>query len=396
MKVDIELFIDETFGAEFSDNKTLYIKILHAAGKQGYIEAERLLGDCYYWGWGVEYNREESAEWYRRAAEQGDENAQIFLASYYSCNRTEETMKEALRWYRKAAEQGNGHAQAMMGYFYAEGLGVEQNKKEAVKWYRKAAAAYLPYLPISTTGLDICKEAAEQGDVEAQFIVGVIYLCAGRAEEVVKWHRKAAEQGDEEAQVSLGNCYAKGWGVERNKKEAVKWYREAAEQGSTEAQYKLGDCYAAGDGVEQNWDEAMRWYRMAAHKGIAYKRWKDFYYNVVPQKKPEDWPELKKPKERPAKSLSFYLFCVFVIVVEIVSVIAISLVLAIYYILEKLGIKKRDDSYLNENEDSGYLLYLQHSREDREHGYRRYYIRYERCWRAIKQQAYYLDYGHYE
>ena len=45
---------------------------------------------------------------------------------------------EAVKWYRKAAEQGNANAQNNLGYMYQYGKGVPQSKLEAVKWYRKA------------------------------------------------------------------------------------------------------------------------------------------------------------------------------------------------------------------------------------------------------------------
>ncbi len=52
--------------------------------------------------------------------------------------------------------------------------------------------------------------------------------------------KEAAEQGDAEAQYSLGVCYAYGKGVEQDYKEAVKWYTAAAEQGHVKAQFNLG------------------------------------------------------------------------------------------------------------------------------------------------------------
>ena len=62
--------------------------------------------------------------------------------------------------------------------------------------------------------------------------------------EAAKWCRKAAEQGDVEAQYDLGLYYYSGRGVKEDLVEAVKWYRMAAEQGHAEAQYKIGWCYS--------------------------------------------------------------------------------------------------------------------------------------------------------
>ena len=77
-------------------------------------------------------------------------------------------------------------------------------------------------------------------------------------------YRAAAETGDAEAQFNLGLCYHYGRGVAKNLTEAVKWYRKAAEQGHVKAQANLGECYYFGQGVKQDFKEAAYWYRKAA------------------------------------------------------------------------------------------------------------------------------------
>ena len=57
--------------------------------------------------------------------------------------------------------------------------------------------------------------------------------------EAVKWYRKAAEQGNKQAQYNLGVCYESGRGVPQDYSEAVKWYRKAAEQGVDYAKEQL-------------------------------------------------------------------------------------------------------------------------------------------------------------
>jgi hypothetical protein len=46
---------------------------------------------------------------------------------------------EAMRWYRKAADQGDADAQYNIGWLYEHGRGVAQDYAEAMRWYRKAA-----------------------------------------------------------------------------------------------------------------------------------------------------------------------------------------------------------------------------------------------------------------
>ena len=140
---------------------------------------------------------------------------------------------------RRLAEQGDVTAQYNLGVHYSNGDGVQQDDAEAARWYRLAA---------------------EQGNTDAQFNLGFRYsLGLGVPEddaEAVRWYRLAADQGDADAQYSLGFMYATGDGVPENDAEAVKWYRLAAEQGNDRAQIAMGIIYAGGEGVLQDDAEA--------------------------------------------------------------------------------------------------------------------------------------------
>ena len=72
---------------------------------------------------------------------------------------------------------------------------------------------------------------------------------------------QAAEQGDADAQFNLGVSYDNGTGVEQDDSEAARWYRKAAEQGHAGAQFNLALAITNGDGVEQDAAEAERWKR---------------------------------------------------------------------------------------------------------------------------------------
>ena len=98
---------------------------------------------------------------------------------------------------------------------YAKGRGVPKDDAEAVKWYR---------------------QAAEQGDADAQFVLGVKYDSGQGVPkddaESVKWHRKAAEQSDADAQVALGIAYFTGRGVTKDIVLTYMWSSLAAAQGN--------------------------------------------------------------------------------------------------------------------------------------------------------------------
>ena len=45
--------------------------------------------------------------------------------------------------------------------------------------------------------------AAEKGNVDAQFLLGLLYYLEENNAEAVKWYRKAADQGHQEAKEAL-------------------------------------------------------------------------------------------------------------------------------------------------------------------------------------------------
>ena len=130
---------------------------------------------------------------------------------------------------------------------------------------------------------------AENGDVEAQHRLGIIYETAqlpvdtkyGSAlelqrddEQAVYWFRKAADQDHPGAQFSLGWRYEFGGGVDRNPEYAVHWYKKSAEHEYLKAQINLGVMYAEGLGVAQNSKQAVYWYKKAVvHDGMGDQLW---------------------------------------------------------------------------------------------------------------------------
>jgi TPR repeat protein len=78
-----------------------------------------------------------------------------------------------------------------------------------------------------------------------------------------------AEQGDADAQYLVGLMHDDGQGVPVNHREAARWYILSAEQGYAAAQNNLGALYYAGEGVERSTDEAVKWFGSAAAQGFA-------------------------------------------------------------------------------------------------------------------------------
>ena len=84
--------------------------------------------------------------------------------------------------------------------------------------------------------------------------------------QATRWFRKAAEQGQGEAQFSLGLRYLDGQAVPQDYKEAARWFRRAADQGVGMAASRLAELYAAGRGVPRNFAEAYKWLSIAGRE----------------------------------------------------------------------------------------------------------------------------------
>ena len=141
---------------------------------------------------------------------------------------------------------------------------IKSNSKERLAtelWYNKEYEK----------AVKLYKEAAEQGNVRAQYNLGLCYENGNGVEqsytEAVRWYRKAAEQGDAEAQYNLGVSYDHGNGVEQSYEEAHKWYKEAAEQGYAVAYANLGCLYEEGNGVSKDYNKALEFYNEAYANG---------------------------------------------------------------------------------------------------------------------------------
>ena len=164
-----------------------------------------------------------------------------------------EDYKQALIWYSKAADQGNAEAQAMVGILYARGLGVERNDAQALQWFFKAA---------------------NHGSARALSLLGDMYS-GGRGvqkddEKAADFYSRAAQLfqllaqlDDPSAQVSLGFAYLTGRGVEKDYKRAFEMFKSAANKEDQSAQYNLAFMLQQGLGVPRDENQAEEWHRRA-------------------------------------------------------------------------------------------------------------------------------------
>ena len=115
-------------------------------------------------------------------------------------------------------------------------------------------------------------ERANDGDFDAQYQLGVIYITGNGVpedcEEALKWIKKAAHQGEPNAMCVYGVGLLGQLCIEPNYNEALYWLELAEKEGIPDATHWIGAMYHEGlGGLEQNYDQALEYYKRSAQMG---------------------------------------------------------------------------------------------------------------------------------
>jgi TPR repeat protein len=271
--------------------------------------------ETFFLGLGCPRNIKLAGRWYRMAADRGHQGAkkrlwrmfpesydcEDFMAEAVVREITDKEQKdfkvhrgnpkphelEVYDWYKRAAEAGDPEAQLKVAFFLEEGIFGPKKSEEAFRWY---------------------KMSAENGNLDAQFCMATCYRhgigVSPSETEMFNWFLQAAEGGHARAQFSLALfCYGRGEGVEENEEKSAHWYRMAsdqeygpamhmhafnlsrdesseekqregfelllrgAEKGNAGCMYDLHFCYQLGEGVERDEEKALHWLIQAARHG---------------------------------------------------------------------------------------------------------------------------------
>ena len=141
----------------------------------------------------------------------------VMLASGEGCQQSYST---AADWYRKAASQGNANAKVNLGNLLSEGKGVSQVNHE------QANALF--------------QEAIDGGNIDALFAMGVSYRHGNGVEQshsmALSYWQRAADQRHAAAATNVGNAYWQGeGGYAKNWTLAKKYTKIGTAQGNATA-----------------------------------------------------------------------------------------------------------------------------------------------------------------
>lgn len=108
------------------------------------INAQTDLGMAYYFGerFGIQTNKEKGCNWFKKAADNGGALAAFQLAcAYLDGVGVKKNLKLSFEYMLKSANAGNNSAMYNLGIFYLQGIYVQKDAQEAHSWLERAANA---------------------------------------------------------------------------------------------------------------------------------------------------------------------------------------------------------------------------------------------------------------
>lgn len=268
---------DEGLGVEQDTTKAAFW--WRRAGAKGHRDALFNLAMLYTQGDGVAKDDEKAGTILQRLIREGKRDAEIdimVIAMNLFKGRVPSDWEMAVDWVRKAAKQGDADAQYWA--CYAESFGYHETDK-AIEWCRMGARqgytesmrllSDMLYLKGNETGqLDNIKAEAEgwlmkaavAGNAAAQTEVAKGLIVIGDYQEALTWAQKASEQNYSGGQEVLGLMTVLGLGLPRNDKEGARILKLAANDNRVGAQVALCALYLHGRGVPQDTLEAAKWF----------------------------------------------------------------------------------------------------------------------------------------
>lgn len=249
-------------------------------------EQEMRMAAAYNTGNGVNRDDRLAAEWFEKAANDGDPFAQVQMGYLYETGRgVPQDQARAISWYRRAADGGLREAKVDLGVAYLEGIGVPQDEDAALELFTSAAKQGVgladSYMgEVYSFGIGVRKDedqarkwygaAAELHDPLGEFRYAVLMLRSGgpgHIQNAVSLLRHSAGQGFVPAKDALGVFLAANPDLARSAQETKSLLQDAASAGMWKSSAALGTLFRDGQGVSVDNVSAYFHFRVATLQG---------------------------------------------------------------------------------------------------------------------------------
>jgi uncharacterized protein len=220
------------YGNGVTTDRAEAVRWYRRAARQGDGTAMFNLGAAYYDGEGVPHSDILAYAWFLLSSDAGDSSGQdaanrsrgelrasafgeacLAIGKMYEKGEDlPKSVQSAVAWYRKAAEQGNGEAQFKVATFYFN----TSDYSQARHW---------------------CEQAAKEKFPGSYHCLGYLYQRGGygvdlNLKEAFRWYEQGAQAGDVACMQALARMYEKGEGVEPSRVQALVWLLHAVKRKS--------------------------------------------------------------------------------------------------------------------------------------------------------------------
>ena len=203
---------------------TKMIEALNKAVERGSLEALSRMGYCYEFGINVKQDPKKALACYERAAKAGLPAAMLKYGDMISAGEVEgKGVDEAFVWFRKSAAEDCPEALYRLGTLNLHGIGTDKDPELAAELFSRGAQLEHPGSQYELGMLFLEDDGPIAKDVRAAFF----------------WFNRAASKGHAQAQRQLAICYEEGIGCEPDLEKALLLYHEAANNGDVEARRRL-------------------------------------------------------------------------------------------------------------------------------------------------------------
>jgi hypothetical protein len=158
--------------------------------------------------------------------------------------QTDVVPNHPLEYLKRKADEGDAEAQWILGNAFLFGQGVQKNKDEAHRLWKLAEQN---------------RKANEQKPADLVTKSASLPNLTGTT-------LAYAQAGDARRQNEMGKMCYYGDGMPQDYEAAVEWWQKAAEHGNYEAQLSLVNAYRKGVGVEKNLRAADYWLEQAGRQ----------------------------------------------------------------------------------------------------------------------------------
>ena len=263
---EYEKFIKELSREALSlDADRAYFTLTEMLADLGNLNGICTLGILYAEGHGTDPDLSRAKHFLNLAMDKGNAAAAVYLAEEYaSGEKFPKSAELAIEYYSRAAALGYTDANERLGDIYNEGVLAERDIKRAVEYYELAgdnASAREKADAIKAKRYEFYKNASE-------ILIRREDADEGERFTAFRSLAIATAMGEPNSAVGLAECYAIGFGTERDAKSAFYWYGKAYGDGDMNALLPLALCYSSGFGTNRDYKAAVRYLKLAVERGI--------------------------------------------------------------------------------------------------------------------------------